>query len=1011
MGATMDSARWVGIRLVYLATFVVCGYFARDIRLKAIREYGAVIHEFDPWFNYRATEYLHEHGLWEFFHWYDYKVWYPLGRPVGSTIYPGMQMTSVGIWNLLNNVIGFEMSLNDVCCYVPAWGGVSATFFLGLLTLECTGSWASGASSMAIMAIIPAHISRSVGGGYDNESVAMTALCMTFYFWVRSLRADPKLKDGEASKDSVTFGVITGLAYIYMVAAWGGFIFVLNLMSIHAAVLAVFYILRGNYSSSLHRAFTLFYVIGTAGAIQIPVVGWNPLKNLDQIAGFLVFFFLQPLEYCEVQRRKNKLNWKQLFILRVKAFLISAAILGTVIAILFPTGYFGPLGARIRGLFVKHTRTGNPLVDSVAEHQPASEQAYHQYMLDIYYVAPVGYVLSFFRWTDSNSFLIVYATVGYYLCNKMARLILLLGPVASALGGAAFGMAADQLIIYALINLAGGMFGSEVAEEKKEEKEEEKEEKQEEKEEKQEEKEEKKAEGKSKNGKKGKKADSKADAKPIKAKADESEPESESAAAKAMAGLKAISDFVLGIYNTKAVSVVRIAVAAYLIQQLIPHAESFYERSHQLAESMSNPQLMYKAKLRDGTEIILDDYREAYWWLRDNTPEDARVMAWWDYGYQITGIGNRTTIADGNTWNHEHIATLGRVMSAPEKRAHRIARHLADYMLVWAGGGGDDLAKSPHMARIGNSVFHDICSEPTCSEFGFYQGGVPTPMMKESILYKLTQYGYKQDVTIDPNRFTHVFTSKYGKCRIFKINKVSQESKDWVANPENRVCDRPGGWLCRGQYPPALHKLIAKRKNFAQLEDFNTKSDAQDDEYQKEYHARMAGKHPLQKNTPADPEKDEAEDTDESMEQAAPLKMIGCYANEKRLGADKVYGGGAGGASITLARNFAWENNKKYVAIARVGEDGHSFAFNSMDTSHPTMSDEGCRKPCSDVEGYFCGCAGGACDDLAAADGEENVRRWVVYEVPEQPKPDPKKKSKKKKKKKKKASKKDEEDL
>ena len=33
-------------------------------------------------------------------------------------------------------------------------------------------------------------------------------------------------------------------------------------------------------------------------------------------------------------------------------------------------------------------------------------------------------------------------------------------------------------------------------------------------------------------------------------------------------------------------------------------------------------------------------------------------MAWWDYGYQISGIANRTTIADGNTWNHEHIATL-----------------------------------------------------------------------------------------------------------------------------------------------------------------------------------------------------------------------------------------------------------------------------------------------------------------------------------------------------------------
>eukprot|EP00960_Hanusia_phi_P058845 763997-Hanusia_phi.AAC.7 len=26
---------------------------------------------------------------------------------------------------------------------------------------------------------------------------------------------------------------------------------------------------------------------------------------------------------------------------------------------------------------------------------------------------------------------------------------------------------------------------------------------------------------------------------------------------------------------------------------------------------------------------------------------------------KITGIGERTTLADGNTWNHEHIATIG----------------------------------------------------------------------------------------------------------------------------------------------------------------------------------------------------------------------------------------------------------------------------------------------------------------------------------------------------------------
>ena len=73
---------------------------------------------------------------------------------------------------------------------------------------------------------------------------------------------------------------------------------------------------------------------------------------------------------------------------------------------------------------------------------------------------------------------------------------------------------------------------------------------------------------------------------------------------------------------------------------------------------------------------MVDDYREAYLWLKSKTPEDARVMAWWDYGYQITGIANRTSIADGNTWNHEHIATLGRILSGSEEESHKVARRV-----------------------------------------------------------------------------------------------------------------------------------------------------------------------------------------------------------------------------------------------------------------------------------------------------------------------------------------------
>jgi dolichyl-diphosphooligosaccharide--protein glycosyltransferase len=226
------------------------GWYAYDIRLYAIKNYGLVIHEFDPWFNFRATQYLLDNGLYKFFHWFDYMSWYPLGRPVGTTIYPGMQMTSVGIYHTLE-AMGKEwaMSINDICVYVPAWFGVSATTFLGLLAGECSGSWSAGAFAAFIMSIVPAHIMRSVGGGYDNESIAMTAMCMTFYCWCRSLRDCPNTKNGQATRDSYVWGAITGVAYIYMVAAWGGFVFVLNLIGLHAAVLVAL----GRYSSKVRE--------------------------------------------------------------------------------------------------------------------------------------------------------------------------------------------------------------------------------------------------------------------------------------------------------------------------------------------------------------------------------------------------------------------------------------------------------------------------------------------------------------------------------------------------------------------------------------------------------------------------------------------------------------------------------------------------------------------------------------------------------------------------------------
>merc|ERR1719238_2690121 len=151
---------------------------------------------------------------------------------------------------------------------------------------------------------------------------------------------------------------------------------------------------------------------------------------------------------------------------------------------------------------------------------------------------------------------------------------------------------------------------------------------------------------------------------------------------------------------------------------------------------MSNPSLVFKAHLNNGQVVVVNDYMEAYHWLRDKTPKDSRIMSWWDYGYQITGIGERTSLADGNTWNHEHIATIGRLLSGSQKSSHSVIRHLADYVLIMTGAVNDDLGISTHFARIGNSVFPDHCGDedPYCNKFTFHAGdrNQPSPMMRKS---------------------------------------------------------------------------------------------------------------------------------------------------------------------------------------------------------------------------------------------------------------------------------------
>lgn len=119
------------------------------------------------------------------------------------------------------------------------------------------------------LAIAPGYISRSVAGSYDNEGVAIFALQVTFYLWLKAVRTG-----------TVYWAAMAALGYFYMVGAWGGYVFIINIIPLHVLVL----LLMGRYTTRLYVAYSTFFVIGTLCSMQVPFIGFQPVQTSEHMA-------------------------------------------------------------------------------------------------------------------------------------------------------------------------------------------------------------------------------------------------------------------------------------------------------------------------------------------------------------------------------------------------------------------------------------------------------------------------------------------------------------------------------------------------------------------------------------------------------------------------------------------------------------------------------------------------------------------------------------------------------
>ena len=127
-------------------------------------------------------------------------------------------------------------------------------------------------------------------------------------------------------------------------------------------------------------------------------------------------------------------------------------------------------------------------------------------------------------------------------------------------------------------------------------------------------------------------------------------------------------------------SVARISFAVVIIMMLsIP---MFYPSNSNWLSSADVPAAI--ANGGTGFRMQTDDWTDAMKWIRQNTERDAVIASWWDYGYWITTLGNRTTLADNATINSTRIATIAKMLVSDEQSGVKIAQDLrADYILVY----------------------------------------------------------------------------------------------------------------------------------------------------------------------------------------------------------------------------------------------------------------------------------------------------------------------------------------
>ncbi|NDB92820.1 MAG: hypothetical protein EB167_09045, partial [Nitrososphaeria archaeon] len=304
--------------------------------------YGFQLNEFDPFFNYRATQFIVENGLPAYFDWHDDMSWYPFGRDVANTSQVMLHVTAAMLYGVFGggDLYGFTI------IFPLVFGSLTAIVVFALVRV--IGGTTAGLFASLLYSVSLPIITRGSLGWFKSEPLGLFYGLLATYLFLSGIKSS---SHKIAAAKLVGGGIFLGFSF----SAWGGTDFFV--IPIGIFILSLPFTRKD--SSFLRWAIPAF-LLGLA--ISLLPFERPGLAFFGKASGLML---LGPTAFLIISTFIQKISGEQKAKRNTALFLIAIVVVGIGI---LGANVFGLPSFRYLNAINPFLTTLDPLTDSVAEH-------------------------------------------------------------------------------------------------------------------------------------------------------------------------------------------------------------------------------------------------------------------------------------------------------------------------------------------------------------------------------------------------------------------------------------------------------------------------------------------------------------------------------------------------------------------------------------------------------------------------------------------------------------------